>query len=163
MYVFQEASKRWELLINDDDDRSNLSVTSVAGSYSCSLFHFRGPRLSFHSSSLLFLAGYQPCLNPVMFLLDHELRYCADFSQTLWDELTRNDLEPKSFCSAPITDVLLTDDDSIPFSRSSQGTRRSCYAVIYISQRKALFLTSWIDIIHNAGEVVLECRFCLSL
>jgi hypothetical protein len=36
MYVFQEASKRWELLIDDDDDRSNLSVTSVAGSYPCS-------------------------------------------------------------------------------------------------------------------------------
>lgn len=161
MYVFQEASKRWELLIDDDDDRSNLSVTSVAGSYPCS--HFRGPRLSFPSSSLLFLAGYQTCLNPVMFLLDHVLRYCADFSQTLWDELTRNDLEPKSFCSAPITDALLTDDDSVPFSRSSQGTRQSCYAVICISQRKALFLTSWIDIVHNAGEVVLECRFCLSL
>jgi hypothetical protein len=94
-------------------------------------------------------------LNPVMFLLDHVLRYCADFSQTLWDELTRNDLEPKSFCSAPITDALLTDDDSVPFSRSSQGTRRSCYAVICISQRKALFHTSWIDIVHNAGEVVL--------
>ncbi|CAM6037747.1 unnamed protein product [Sphagnum compactum] len=43
-----------------------------------------------------------------------------DFSQTLWDELTRNDLEPKSFCSAPITDALVTDDDSVPFSRSSQ-------------------------------------------
>ncbi len=103
---------------------------------------FPWARLSFRSSSLLVLAGYQPCLNPVMFLLDHVLRYCADFSQTLWDELTRNDLEPKSFCSAPITDALLTDDDSVPFSRSSQGTRRSCYAVICISQRKALFLTS---------------------
>ncbi len=49
----------------------------------------------------------------------------ADFSQSLWDELTRNDLEATSAAlSTPITDdALLTDSPTFPRNRS-RGRRR---------------------------------------